>query len=219
MNVRSMVVLAGAVAVAANVYGGGLNTEGDWQVWYGLGTSTKIGEWKLKLEDEVRSGDDMKDTFYNHVEFGVSRGVKSWLDLGLNYRYIQEKKKGEWETENRPHVNATFKWKLGDWAFSDRNRLEYRDLENSADAWRYRNKLTVYPPFKLFGEKFKPYVADEVYEDLQGNDIERNRVYVGAEYKFADWLKSDLFYIWQSSYKDGEWVDINVVNLKLEVIF
>jgi hypothetical protein len=169
--------------------------------------------------EEIRSGNDFHNVYYNHLDVGLSRSVTSWLDFGVNFRQIEEKKKGEWVEENRPYVNGILKWKIGDWSFSDRNRVEFRNLEGSEDRWRYRNWLTVYPPFKLFGGNVKPYIADEIYEDLNGNNMERNRIYAGAECKLADWLKSDVFYIYQSSYKSMEWLDINVISVKFEVTF
>ncbi|MDD4870898.1 MAG: DUF2490 domain-containing protein [Kiritimatiellae bacterium] len=218
-SVGKLMVGIAAVGIAVNVYAGGLNEEGDWQGWYIAGTSMKSGEWKLKADEEIRTGNYLHNVYYNHIDIGISRTVTKWLDLGANFRQVHEKKKGVWETEYRPHVNGTLKWKLGNWSFSDRNRLEFRDLQSSEDKWRYRNRLTIYPPVKLFGGNIKPYIADEIYEDLSGNNLDRNRVYAGAECKLADWLKSDVFYIWQSSYKDREWLDINVISVKFEVTF
>jgi hypothetical protein len=218
-SIGNLMVGIVVMGIAANVYAGGLNEEGDWQGWYVAGTSVKSGEWKLKVEEEIRSGNDLHNVYYSHLDVGMTRSVTSWLDFGANFRQIQEKKKGEWETENRPYVNGILKWNIGDWSFFDRNRLEFRDLQSSEDRWRYRNRFTIYPPCKLLGKNIKPYIADEIYEDLNGNNLERNRVYAGAECKLADWLKSDIFYIWQSSYKNMEWLDINVISVKFEVTF
>ncbi len=205
------------VAAAANAVD--LNEDSDWQGWYGIGASMKSGEWKLKVAEEIRTGNDMHNVYYNHMDVGLSRPATSWLDLGVNFRHVEEKKKGEWLDEYRPYVDGKLKCKIGGWAFSDRNRFEFRDLEGSDDKWRYRNKLTAYLPFKLFGENVKPYIADEIYQDMSGKDMERNRVYAGAECKFASWLKGDIFYIYQSSYKNREWLDINVVSFLFEITF
>jgi hypothetical protein len=208
-----------AATVAANVRGSDLGEDGDWQTWYTAGVSMKSGAWKLKTEGEIRAGGDARQIYYSHVEVALCRTITSWLDLSMNYRQIEEKKSEEWEKESRPHLNATLKWKIGNWSFSDRNRIEFRDMDESEDTWRYRNKLTVYPPFRLFGENVKPYVADEIYEDMHGSNLNRNRVYAGAECKFAEWLKGDICYFMQSSYKSAEWTELNIVNVKLEVTF
>ncbi len=220
LKLRQMGMLGlAALAGAAALHGDGLNAEGDWQAWYGMACSARSGKWKLKVEDEIRAGDDLRLMYYNHLDFGLTRSMLSWLDLGASFRVIEEKKNGAWEVENRPYVDASLKWRLGGWDFNDRNRLEYRELENAPNRWRYRNKLTVYPPIAGLDGRIKPYAADEIYQDLSGKGFERNRVYLGSECRLTEWLKGDLYYLWQASYQGEEWVDVNIIGLKVEARF
>lgn len=220
MKSRCMVILGIVFIVrAATLYGDGLNANGDWQAWYDVGASATSGVWKLKVEDEIRAGNNLRDLYYNHIDVGLTRTTLSWLDFGANFRQIEEKKNGTWETENRPYLCGILKWGLCNWSFTDRNRLEYRNIENAIDRWRYCNMLTVYPPIAMLDGAIKPYVADEMYEDLDGNGFEENRAYIGTECKFVDWLKGSIAYMWLAKYKSTEWVSSNVINLKLEALF
>ena len=83
----------------------------------------------------------------------------------------------------------------------------------------YRNKLTLKLPFELTGLKLKPYFADEVFINFDSDTITRNRFYSGVAFTVARNLDAELFYLWQSSRKSGEWLDIHVLGSSLKLIF
>ncbi len=85
-------------------------------------------------------------------------------ECGVQLRQIfEEDSMGEWQQENRPHLNATLTGKVSGLSVSNRSRLEYRDREAQQDTWRYRNKLTMNLPVELTPLKLQPYFADEVF--------------------------------------------------------
>jgi len=195
--------------------------DGDLQYWSTAGVSFDIDkDWKFKFEEEFRFGDNAGH-FYRHSDFGVVyKSFADWIDLGFNYRQVFEKdSKGQWRQENRPHLNVTLKSKLFGFDLSDRSRLEYRDREIKKDIWRYRNKLTIRLPLEFTELKLKPYLADEVFINLDEEGYNRNRLYGGVSFKLSKNLTGDIFYLWQSSRSGGSRKDINVLGTALKFYF
>ena len=147
-------------------------------------------------------------------------GLAKWIDLGFNYRQVFEKdSKGQWKQENQPNINVTLKGKLLGLDLSNRERFEYRDLEDNEDVWRYRNKVTAKLPLELTGLKLKPYLADEIFITLNDDNIDKNRMYAGVSFKLTKNLNGDVFYLWQSSRSSSGWTDINVLGTALKFSF
>lgn len=197
------------------------SNDGDYQYWNTESVSFKLSDhWKMNLEEEFRFGDDAGNLFYQHSDLGISySGVAEWLVLGINYRHIFEEKSSDWKQENRPHLNATVKWKLFDTEFSNRARLEYRNREGAEEFWRYRNKFTLASPFKLSKFEIQPYIADEIFYDFDKETLNRNRLYTGLTLKLFKYLKADIFYLWETNEKSNKWEDTHVLGTKLKVFF
>ncbi|MBU2541658.1 MAG: DUF2490 domain-containing protein [Candidatus Omnitrophica bacterium] len=195
--------------------------DGDFQYWNTESASWKINDdWKGQFEVEFRYGDDASNFYYQHSDLGfVYSGVVEWLDLGINYRQAFEEKSSIWRYENIPHFNATVKWKLLDFSLSNRARLEYKNREEADNYWRYRNKFTLKVPIKLTRLELEPYIADEIFYDFDKETLNRNRLYTGFNLKLFTNLKTDIFYLWQSSEKNDEWDDYHVLGTKLKFSF
>ena len=196
--------------------------DGDFQYWSTGDLSFDIDkDWKFIFQEEFRLGESGGHLYYHHSEVGfVYKSFADWVDLGLNYRQVFEKdSKGEWKQENQPNLNVTLKSKLFGLDVSDRSRLEYRDREDKEDVWRYRNKFTVKLPFELTALKLQPYVADEVFITLNDDNVNKNRLYGGVSFKLTKNLKSDVYYLWESSRSSGSWTDINVLGTALKFSF
>ena len=195
--------------------------DGDFQYWNTESVSFKVGDdWQAQLDEEFRYGDDGGDFYRQHSDLGFTySGFAKWLDVGINYRHIFQKKDDKWARECRPHLNITLKGKLCDWALRCRGRFEYRDTQNSNDGWRYRDKFTVKLPFKFSRLEIQPYIADEIFVDFDERELNRNRLYAGFSMKLFKKLKAEIFYLWQRSKKDDEWIDVNILGTKLKFSF
>ena len=195
--------------------------DNDFQYWNTESLSWKANDdFKVTLEEEFRLGDDGGSFYYQHSDLGiVYSGITDWLDVGINYRHIFEKKSGDWQQENRPHLNAIVKWRSFNSSFSNRGRFEYRNRESAEDFWRYRNKLALTLPFKMTRFDIQPYIADEIFYDFDDEDLIRNRLYSGFYLKLFNNLNSEVFYLWQRSKQSGGWDDIHVLGTKLKLTF
>lgn len=164
-------------------------------------------------------GDNGGNLYYQHTDLGIGySGLAKWLDIGLNYRLVYEKSNSKWEYENRPHLNIWLKLDLGSFNLSDRHRFEFRDKEEGNDGWRYREKFTLkFPKFTKL--ELQPYIADEIFVDFDKEQLNRNRLYFGADFRIYKSLMGELFYLWQNSKSSGKWSDCNVLGTKLKLAF
>jgi hypothetical protein len=150
----------------------------------------------LILDEEFRRGDDQSE-YYLHSEIGVKYAVLDWLDVDVFYRFIGDKEGGSWALEFRPRADAILEYFWKHFGISDRNRFEYRIRADYNSYGRYRNKLKFLFPFEAWGYPFHPYVADEIFVDLNGGRFERNRIYGGLDFMFSKHVGMDIYYFWQ----------------------
>jgi hypothetical protein len=195
--------------------------DGDFQYWSTAKFRFDINKnWCGTVEEEFKVGDNAEKLYYQHTDFGLVTHLAEWIDLGFNFRQASEKNgDDDWIWENRPHANLTFKWTLADLGVSDRSRLEFRDKYNAEDIWRYRNKLTVKFPWELTSLKLKPYVAEEIYINLNQSGINKNRLYSGFSVNPAKNLSANVYYLWEASKSDPGWNDIHVLGTQLQLKF
>ncbi|MFC1594345.1 DUF2490 domain-containing protein [Candidatus Omnitrophota bacterium] len=195
--------------------------DGDFQHWNTDSVSWKIDDdWKLTLEEEFRWGDNARNPYYQHSDLNAAFfGLAQWLDVSASYRQVYEEKGGGWKAENRPHMNATVKWKWSDFSFSNRGRFAYRNREDAENFWQFRNKFTIKLPFKLTELEIQPYIANEIFYDFNVNAYKRNRLSGGFAFKLLEHLKAELYYLWQSSEKNDDWNDTHVLGTKFKLSF
>ena len=193
---------------------------GDFQVWHTEVQELKIDDAsRIAMEEEVRLGDDGGNLYYHHYDLGYAYDANKHLTLGLNYRQVYDKKNGNFKIENRPHINATLKEEIAGFKLETRNRLEYRHFDYQEDSWRYRNKFTVKFPWKFTRLQIQPYLADEIFLNLNGIDFNRNRFYSGFTFNLTKNLKAEVYYLFQSAKSSGRWTDANVLGSKLKLAF
>ncbi len=198
--------------------------DGDFQYWSINGGSVDIDEnWTITAHEELRFGDNASEFYYQHTDVGVVyKNVVENVDLGFNFRKAFTKvARHQWNSENRPHLNLTIKGELFEMPVSNRSRFEYRDIDESKNLFRYRNKFTINFPLEFTQLKLKPYLADEVFINCDEDGFNTNRVYAGLKLKLADNIDGSLFYLWQTRKPSGSgWgQDINVIGTALKIRF
>ncbi len=215
---KMILVLTGlTLLLAGRVYA---YDDGDFQIWHTENQEFKVNKKsKITLEEEFRWADDASDFYYHHYDAGFVYSLNKYLDLGINYRQVYEKKKGDFKEENRPHVNATLKYDFYGFKLDDRNRLEYRHFDYQAASWRYRNKLTLKLPWKFTKLEIQPYLADETFLNFQNKAFSRNRFYSGFGMSLTKNLKAEIYYLLQSTRSGINWIGANVLGTKLKLSF
>jgi hypothetical protein len=196
--------------------------DGDVQFWQTVGASFDLNKnWTVEVQEHLKLGHDAGHLYLHQTDLGfVYKGLADGIDLGFNYKQaFREDTEGHWRRENRPHFNITFNGQLGSLEFADRSRFEYRDKEHQEDLWRYVHRLKVKLPFEFTKFKFRPYIADQVYLNLEGQTFEKNRIYSGVSFELTKNLESEFYYVWQSAKSDGQWKDLNAFGFQLEILF
>jgi len=198
----------------------GFDDEG-FQIWSSASGAFKINkDWKVKVQEEIKLGNDGGNLYYHHTDIGfIYSGFADWLDLGVNYRHIHEKDSNDrWREERRPHFNIKFKTKFMGLDLSDNSIFEYRSRKHKEDVWRYRNEFMIkFPEFKDL--PLQPYVADEVFVDLNRGDFLKNRIYAGVYYKLAKNIKAEVYYMRQETRSSSGWKSLGVLGTTLNISF
>ncbi len=195
--------------------------DGDFQIWHTENQDMKLTDHaKISAEEEFRWGDNARELFYHHYDFGAVCAVNKNLDLGVNYRLIYEKKRGEFKPENVIHANVTPKLELWGFKFEDSSRFAYKYFEYQDDYAQYRNKLAIKYPFPFFKLKLEPYAADEIFVDFkEKGGFAQNRLFGGLCIEMLNGMKAELYYMFQSKKSSGEWKDANVFGSKFKILF
>jgi hypothetical protein len=198
-----------------------LNGEGDWQYWSAYTVEGQLTpKLRAEIEEEFRFGDDISDYYRAHTQILFGYKWLDWLEVAPAFREIFEEKKGVFRPEHRPQVDLTGKWIIEGWEISDRNRLEYRDKSGgSENTVRYRNQIKVKFPFAWTQWKIRPYVAEEVFFESEGAGFNRNRLSTGLEAKFWDHVKGDIYFLWQASDSNDDWINNYILGTKLKFAF
>jgi len=196
--------------------------DGDFQVWNTNGQDFKINEeLKLTLEEEFRWADNANEFFYHHYDIAASLAFNKSTTFGGGYRHIYNLNNGKFKLENQPYLIASVSWQNHGFTLDSRNRMEYRHVKSSDDSWRYRNKITLKPPWKFTKIQIQPYLADEIFIAFGNSQEEfnQNRFAAGFSLRLMERLKAELYYMLASIKKTGDWNDVNVLGVKLKLSF
>jgi len=185
-------------------------------LYYGsLKFDHKLNEkWKLFFQTETYLKNDASNLYYWHIKKGVVFSLNKNLDLGLNYRFVREENsKDKWNDEHRLEIEIIPKFNVGELLIKDRNRFEYRSLENRSDRWRYRNKIYLY---KKLNEDLRLFLANELFLDLNHLIRNKNRLELGSVKNLNEKVSFKCFYRLESiRKKHAEWDSRHILGTEL----
>ena len=200
--------------------------DGDVQIWTKHSISGVISEnIKVKLHEDLRYGDDIGEFFYSETGFAISFKINDWLSIAPNVALIYELDEPDsWIEEDRWRLDATLQHKFENgWKVKDRNRFTLRNKQVGENVFRYRNRLTVYTPWKFTEWGINPFISDEIFFEEHKDGIYRNRFNVGVKIGNLfnlDWLSGSLYYRWQTTDKDeDDWQDYHVIGIDSAIKF
>jgi hypothetical protein len=202
------------------------NGTGYWEFW-----QTEQIQFPLAPDYHVTLGKQSKyrggNIYYTDTDISIGHRRLEKPDICLGYKIIETLQTGGWEQENRIYGDYVPQWKMGDLEFSDRNRLEYRFFHNgSEDYFRYRNKLEIALPVKVFHYTIKPYIANEIFFDkYSGSTFQPslNQYTLGIRNDLREHLCLDIAWIRQTNGRyldEGEILkEFNAFEVKLKFEF
>ncbi|NOZ03050.1 MAG: hypothetical protein GXO92_00370 [FCB group bacterium] len=62
--------------------------------------------------------------------------------------------------------------------------------------------------------KLVPYLADEIFYDLEEKELNKNRFYLGVESRKIGFVKPAIYLMRQSSLKNDKWTYFDVLGVK-----
>jgi uncharacterized protein DUF2490 len=153
----------------------------------------------LMLFGVLRMGRDLARPVDERGGVGVAVKTNKFLTVIPTWLYIaQQPTAMSKNVEHRLVLNATFKFPLGKFAFTDRNLIERRLRNGRDDFTMYRNRLQIDHPVSIGSFKFRVFVADEVWYDSLQNAWTRNRATAGIIKQFSTRFTAEFFYLRQN---------------------
>lgn len=203
----------------------------DYQFWHETQLSFPLIETKddsgettdklsLFINGNLRAGRNVSRLVDERIGFGFNYKYNKYVSFTPSYLYIAQqpaRDRKQYESRLRFAVNLEKSWKR--FSIDDRNLVEYRFRNNSADSVRYRNRLRfVYPVIKGKKKLFVPFAANEIFYDFREKTFSRNEFSVGFSRKLSPNVTTDFFYLLQTN-KSGSPKRLNVfgINLKIRV--
>lgn len=137
------------------------------------------------------------------LRLGPLFDLTPWLFVAVNGTVVADHlADGSFDEERRIELEPTLHWRWGDFAFADRNRLEYR-WRDSGHAFRYRNQLRIsYAPPK---HVIIPFVWDEALIALNDEGFHQNRLTAGVTTVLSSTTRLEGGYMFRSRRELGSW--------------
>jgi len=195
--------------------------DGDFEYWSKASFLIPIKDaWQFKLDQKFSFADEARRLDNHQQDFGlVYSGLADWIDLGLSVKQKFAKDGDDWERESRPHFNIKAKSTLFGCGLSNRSRLEYRDVEDDDTVWRFRHKIAVKSPATITPWKIQPYVAEEVFVQLDDEGFNANRISTGLYIPLHEKVRLELFYAWDLDEEPDCWHDMNLIASYVRIQF
>ncbi len=135
------------------------------------------------------------------------------MAAGLYFREVFTQKYSTWSSEHRPYGQVVGKLKMLNLSLSGRARMEYR-ITSDEKKFRNRDMVTIKSGHSFSSLKLVPYLADEIFYDLEENELNKNRFYLGVKIKKFGFVKPAVYLMRQSSLKNDKWTYFDVLGLK-----
>jgi hypothetical protein len=176
------------------------NPQDDTQIWNEVQVVAPLHKRvDLVMIGVLRFGRNVTHPVDERAGGGLAFKPHKSLTVTPTYLYTaQQPAAGRKNFEHRLIINATGRFSLGKFNFTDRNLVEFRVRHALRDITVYRNRLQIDYPVKVGEFSFRVYVADEVFQGLRPGAWDRNRVAVGAFKQFSPHAYAEVFYLRQN---------------------
>jgi hypothetical protein len=202
---------------------------GSTQYWPSAGIAWDVNEsWMFKFKETYFAY--VEDSGSDHLKSDMSaiyKGTDSIFDVAFGFAYVDSS--GQTNQEERPYLSTTLRSKILDRDVSNRFMVEYRDISGASDYWRFRDKVSFNSAFDgldtreirlLNRERFRPYIADEVFFSSNGQGLSQNRVYLGVKIKIVQNVGLDTYYLYQSVENSSDrWQNNHIIGMDITFSF
>jgi hypothetical protein len=195
------------------------NAPAQWQTWPNVTVEGQLTDnWMICLDEEFRFNHSTDQLYFHRSNVGLTHSFSERLWLSFNYWHDYNRKGESWQEERRPHLNIYYSNNHFPTILQWRNRFEYRLFHDMTNQWRYRSRLKMKFPVKPFN-RFSPYFADELFYNLNANELRINRVYLGVVVQLLDRLFFDGYYLLAHKKRSDQWHPVHVFGSRFKIQF
>lgn len=172
----------------------------DTQIWPDTQVTVKLDRnHSLIIHGTIRLGRNNTAFVNEQIGAGLRRAFGRHFSASINYRYLHsEPTPSRQQRENRIFVDLTPRVPLGKgFQLQDRNRIEWRDVNNCGCSYRYRNRIQLERAFNIGEKQLTPYVSSEFFYDTRFRAWNRSQHFVGMRVPLNKHLTFDGFYMRQ----------------------
>jgi hypothetical protein len=197
-----LIVMMTGVAVGQGVI---VPPRADNQFWNETQLIKRLSEKRdLVLIGGLRIGQGLSRPVDERFGAGIAFRLNKHLTIQPTYLFVAYQPfPGREFTEHRLVFNATGRFKIHDFNFTDRNLIEHRVRPTGPDFTTYRNRLMIDHPVRLGSLRFNPFIANEAWYTTQPIATgrfgwSRNRLSVGILKQFSPKFYMEVHYLHQN---------------------
>ncbi len=157
---------------------------------------------------------------YRHYDFGGDYNLKKDLTIGLRFRMLYLKNKGQWDlSEQRPQLQITKKFESKNVDYELRFRHEYRMFMGGDDKQRERLRFRATSNRKFFN--LRPVLFNEIFYDITDNRFNQNRLDVGVLFPTISYFTPSIYIRDEIRFfnADRKWHSDQMVMFRVEAAF
>jgi len=186
------------------------------------------GPWMLQFKETYYYF--FEDSGSDHPKSDISilyKGQDDVYDIGAGFIYVDRSQ--SIKQESRPYLYMILRGKLVGCELANRAMIEHRDISGGGSYWRFRDKITYNSLFEtldtrgirlLNSDRLRPYIADEVFLNSNGQGFNQNRVYTGLHVKIVNDIGADVYYLLQTlENNEDRWRNNNIIGAELTLHF
>ena len=184
-------------------------------IWNTSNIRIKLDEsngMKISMKNQYQTNNDLRDMTY--VDASYAHKINEWLKLGAAIRRCQYIKSEGDLIEYRPQFITNVTAIDKGLKLTSINRIAYRYFKIASDHVRYYHNVYLHFP-SLLKSIPRLYIAEELFTQLNETGLHIKRLYGGLHLLEKNWLRMDLFYVYQKLKSVNKWKTDEVVGLNL----
>lgn len=191
----------------------------DTQYWTNIGiTKTLSPKYKLDFSEEIKWGNNYSEMFLHRTDLNLAINISRKLKVAFAIKQINIKSQ-VWSQIRSSYIDVQFTLGNEKLQFKDRNRFEYLMRKAAKNIYRYRNKGTLSTNIMLFGKNWTPYIAEEIFYDINIDILKFNRLYTGIQFMLNKGIKTDLFYLLEHKKNRSSYLTHHILGTTLRYQF
>lgn len=172
----------------------------------------------IDIANEWRFGNDVSQLYFFYVQGMLGFIINENILLGIGHRQIWHLLEMKWKKIFEPQTDLIFKKKCHKYEFELRNRISYLLRQSQEDLWQYRGRVRMNYYWRIKNQVYSPFISNEIFLQSK-HGLTQDRLGIGINTPFFDFLKGDIYYILRFLKQDHLWTHQHVFGLWLYFYF